>query len=167
MPNSVQPLGLYPTRLLCPWGFSRQEYWSGLPCPPPGDLPDPGINPVSPRSPALVGRFFTTSATWEAQIPHACICAVASVGSDSANLWTVAPCLLCPWDSPGKNTGVGCHALLQGILLTQGLNLHLLCLLDWQEGSLPLAPPGKPSNYLINLIHFFLKATGVMAMKTL
>ena len=34
--------GLYPSRLLCPWGFSRQQYWSGLPCPPPVDLPDPG-----------------------------------------------------------------------------------------------------------------------------
>ena len=47
-------------------GFSRQEYWSGLPCPPPGDLPNPGIKPVSLTSPALAGRFFTTSATWEA-----------------------------------------------------------------------------------------------------
>ena len=47
-------------------------------------------------------------------------------------------------DSPGKNTGVGCHALLQGIFLTQGLNPHLLCLLHWQVGSLPLVPPGKP-----------------------
>ena len=47
-------------------GFSRQGYWSGLPCPPPGDLPDPGIDPVSLRSPALAGGFFTTSATWEA-----------------------------------------------------------------------------------------------------
>jgi len=34
-------------------GFSRQEYWSGLPCPSPGDLPDPGIEPVSPKAPAL------------------------------------------------------------------------------------------------------------------
>ena len=49
-----------------PQGFSRQEYWSGLPCPPPGDLPDPGIEPVPIMSPALAGRFFTTSATWEA-----------------------------------------------------------------------------------------------------
>ena len=48
-------------------GFSRQEYWSGLPCPPPGDLPDPGIEPTSLLSPALAGMFFTTSATWEAQ----------------------------------------------------------------------------------------------------
>ena len=40
-------------------GFSRQEYWSGLPCPPPGDLPNPGIEPASLMSPALAGRFFT------------------------------------------------------------------------------------------------------------
>ena len=46
-------------------GFSRQEYWGGLPCPPPGDLPDPGIKPTSLPSPALVGGFFTTSITWK------------------------------------------------------------------------------------------------------
>ena len=46
-------------------GFSRQEYWSGLPCPPPGDLPNSGIEPVSLMTPALAGRFFTTSTTWE------------------------------------------------------------------------------------------------------
>ena len=42
-PDPVQPYGRYPARLLCRMGFSRQEYWSGLPCPTPGDLPDPGI----------------------------------------------------------------------------------------------------------------------------
>ena len=47
-------------------GFSRQEYWSELPFPPPGDLPDPGIETVSLTSPALAGRFFTTNTTWEA-----------------------------------------------------------------------------------------------------
>ena len=47
-------------------GFSKQEYWSGLPCPPPGDLPDPGIEPTSLMSFALAGRFFTISTTWEA-----------------------------------------------------------------------------------------------------
>ena len=47
-------------------GFSRQEYWTGLPCPPPGDLPNTGIKPRSLTSPALAGRFFTTSATGEA-----------------------------------------------------------------------------------------------------
>ena len=44
-------------------GFSRQEYWSGLPCPPPGDLPHPGIKTTSLMSPALAGGFFSTSAT--------------------------------------------------------------------------------------------------------
>ena len=47
-------------------GFSRQEYWSGLPLPPPGDLPDPGIELAFLMSPALAGGFVTTSATWEA-----------------------------------------------------------------------------------------------------
>ena len=47
-------------------GFSRQEYWSGLPYPSPGDLPDPGIKPESLRTLALTNGFFTTSATWEA-----------------------------------------------------------------------------------------------------
>ena len=45
--------------------FSRQEYWSGLPCLPPGDLSDPGIETA--LSPALAGEFFTNSTTWEAR----------------------------------------------------------------------------------------------------
>ena len=49
---SVVSDSLRPSSLLCPWGFSRQEYWSGLPCPPPGDLPNPRREP---RSPALQG----------------------------------------------------------------------------------------------------------------
>ena len=47
-------------------GFPRQEYWTGLPFPTPGDLPDPGIKPASLVSPALAGGFFTTIAAWEA-----------------------------------------------------------------------------------------------------
>ena len=46
-------------------GFPRQEYWSGLPCPPPGDLPDPGIRPASLMSLASAGGFFTTNTTWK------------------------------------------------------------------------------------------------------
>ena len=59
-------------------------------------------------------------------------------------------------DFPGKNTGVGCHTLLQGIFPTQGSNPHLLHLLHWQMCSLPLALPGKPSTSLglfISLAH--------------
>ena len=74
-----------------------------------------------------------------------CSCSVAWVMSDS--LWPYglqSARLLCLWDSPGKNTGVGFHALLQGIFPTQGSNMYLLHLVHWQVGSLPLAPPGKP-----------------------
>ena len=62
MPNSAIH-GLHVTRLLSPWDFSRQGYWSGLPFPSPGDLPDPGIEPGSPALQA----FFTNWATREAQ----------------------------------------------------------------------------------------------------
>ena len=48
--------------------FSRQEYWSEVPFPTPGDLPNPGIKPASLKSPALAGGFFTASTTWEAQL---------------------------------------------------------------------------------------------------
>ena len=46
--DSLRPHGLQPARLLYPWRFSRQEYWSGLPFPPPGDVPNSGIKPRSP-----------------------------------------------------------------------------------------------------------------------
>ena len=75
-----------------------------------------------------------------------CACKVASVVSDFLQPYELqSGRLLCPWDSPGKDTRVGCHAFLQGIFLTQGSNLHLLHLLHWQAGSLPLSPPGKPA----------------------
>ena len=60
--DSLQPNGLARQAPLS-MGFSRQEYWGGLPFPSPGDLPDPGIEPESLMSPALAGGFFTTSAT--------------------------------------------------------------------------------------------------------
>ena len=78
--NGVCVLHLFSHVQLCvtPWivarqallsmGFSRQECWSGLPYFPPGDLPDPGMEPVSPMSPALTGRFFTTGATQGKQL---------------------------------------------------------------------------------------------------
>jgi len=57
--------------------------------------------------------------------------------------------LLCPWNSPGKSTGVSCHFLLQEIFLTQGLNPSLLHLLYWKVGSLPAEPLRKPLLLLI------------------
>ena len=63
MSNSLQLHELQPAKLLCPWGFSREECWSGLLCPHPGNLPHPGIKSASPMSPALAGGFFITSTT--------------------------------------------------------------------------------------------------------
>ena len=72
------------------------------------------------------------------------VCQVTSVMSSSLRPYGQSPTrLFCPWDSPGKNTGVGCHALLRGTFPTQGWNPRLLCLLHWQASSLSLAPPGK------------------------
>ena len=68
--------------------------------------------------------------------------------SDSVQPYGPQPTrLLCPWDSPGNNTGVGRHAFLQGIFPTQELRQRLLSLLPWQGGSLALAPPGKPKSF--------------------
>ena len=93
-------------------GLCRQEYWVRLPCPPPGDLPDPGLEPTSLVSSALAGGFFTTSAT----LTHCSLVSVQfsqfsrSVVSDSSRPHGLQPTrLLRPWDFPGKRTGVGRH----------------------------------------------------------
>ena len=63
---TLQPYGQYVAcRAPLSMGFSRHKNWSGLPCPPPGNLPDPGIEPLSLTSPALGGGFFSPSATGE------------------------------------------------------------------------------------------------------
>ena len=100
-----------------------------------------GWESVSPYCVVLLfsNRIFT--ANWK----YMRLCAKMLQLCTTLQLCELKPAgLLCPWDSPGKNTGVGCHAFLQGIFLTQASKLHLLCLLHWQPGSLPLAPPGKP-----------------------
>ena len=130
--------------------FSRQEYWSGLPFPFPGDLPNPGIEPASL---ALEGMFLTTAAAKSLQ--------------SCPTLWPQRrqPTRLPrPWDTPGKNTGVGCHFLLQcrkvksesevaqscptpsdpmGCSLP-GSSVHGIFqakVLEWGAIALPLAPP--------------------------
>ena len=108
--------------------FSRQEYWSRLPCLPPEDLPNPGIKPVSPMTPALQADSLCTEPAgkpiclWEVIESVSC-----SVVPDS--LWPhgLQPTkLLYTWDFLGKDTGMAYHFLLQGIFPTQGLNLGLL-----------------------------------------
>ena len=71
-----------------------------------------------------------------------CCCLLMPVSLPPCGLYPTRS--LCLWDSPGKNTGVGCHFLLQGIIPTPEEDPDLLCLLHWQAGPLPLAPPGEP-----------------------
>ena len=81
-------------------------------------------------------------------------CSVVSVMSDSlrpTGLWPTR--LLCPWDLPGKNAGVGCHSLFQGIFLTQRLNPLLV---HWQVDSLPLSHLGSPLETMLFLPSLFL-----------
>ena len=114
--------------LLSP-GFSKQKYWSGLPCPPPGDLPDPGIEPESTVSPALrvdslpLGHQGSPCAhicICVCMYVHTCVCIyIYMKGKSLSRVWLLPT----PWtaayqpppsmDFPGKSTGVGCHCLLQ------------------------------------------------------
>ena len=113
-------------------GFSRQEYWSGLPWCPPGHLPHPGIEPTSLVSPALAVRFFAASTTC------CCCCYVTSVVSDSVRPHRQKPTRLPrPWDSPGKNTGVGCHFLLQCMKVKSEVGQSCPILCDPMDCSLP------------------------------
>ena len=70
-------------------GFFRQEYWSGLPCPPPGDLPDPGIEPMSPALQADSLPSDPPGKSW-VLVVCVCVCVSRSVVSNSAIPWTVA-----------------------------------------------------------------------------
>ena len=76
--------------------------------------------------------------------------------------------LLCLWDSPGKNTGVDCHALLQGIFPNQGLNLHLLCLLHCRRILYPLSHLGTLLNFFCMTCEaFMIGAPWILSPSTL
>ena len=104
--NSVI-LWLVACQVPLPMGFSRQEYWSGLPCPPPGGLPDPGIKPASLMSPALEGGFFTTSTIWEAHIWY------ESESESEAAQSCPTPCDPIDCSLPGSSV----HGIFQAIVL--------------------------------------------------
>ena len=116
----------------------------------------------------LGGRALTPPARSDLSNTPGCACMLdPAVMADS--LWPhgLYPTrLLCPWDSPGKNTGVGCHALLQGILLTQASNLHFLYLLHWQAGSLPPRKSNTPGSMLFGPFYIERRGWGFMKSHT-
>ena len=93
--------------------FSRQGYWSGLPRPPPQNLPDSGIKLVSLVSPALAGGFLTSSATWEAQYVHNwwCWLSTSTNGDNKTGSVTCRTAVWAQWDVGGGNTCQPCHSL--------------------------------------------------------
>ena len=100
---------------------------------------------------SIAGTFLACTSI-ESFVMHmmcVCVCAcVHSVMSDSLQTHGLQPArLLCPWDFPGKNTGVGCHFLLYGVFPTQELNLCCLQLLHWQADPVPLCHLGSPKAY--------------------
>ena len=143
------PCSLFQGGKVIPWASTASCWWLTLyTCGAFPRLTDfsfsfiQGWESVSPYCIVLLFRNRIFIANWKNMCA---MCQDASVVHNSLRLCELKPAgLLCPWDSPGKNTGVRCHAFLQGIFLTQASKLHLLCLLHWQLGSLPLAPPGKP-----------------------
>ena len=106
-------------------GFSRQEYWSGLPCPPPGDLPNPGVKPRSLTSTALVGRFFITSTPWEA--PQIGITTVCSL--EHSITWNLRRSFV-PLQGASSSSGWECSVC----------HPQLACLCYWRRESLLLSP---------------------------
>ena len=89
MSDSLWPHGLWPTRLLCPRGFSRQEYWSGLPCPPPGDLPNPGIKPSSSHCRWILHHL----SHWGSPRTLGWVACSFSRGSSKPRNWTGISCI--------------------------------------------------------------------------
>ena len=119
-------------------GFSRQEYWSGLPFPSLGDLPDPLIEPRSP----------TLQADWEGTqflVSVSCSIPLNSLQLHGLQLDRI----FYPWDSPGKNMGVSCHSLLQGIFPTRGSNPGLP---HCRQTLYPLSHQGSPTGFMVGLL---------------
>ena len=119
-------------------GFSMQEYWNGLPCPPPRDLPIPEIEPVSLMSPALTGGFITTTITWEARA-RPCCCSVTKLRLT----------LHSPTDCRTPGSFVPHH-------LPEFAQVHVQCIGDAIQPSHPLLPSSPsafdPSQDLVDCI---------------
>ena len=155
MPDSLHPCGVQPTRLPCPWEFSRQEYWSRLPCPLPGDLPNPGIEPKSPAlqedsSPMeTLGKpkFIYSGTEREREsvcvCVRVCVCVCVCVRARAQS----CPTLCNPMDCslPGSSDqGIFRASILEWVAISYARGYFLWHLLHWQVDSLPVTPPGKP-----------------------
>ena len=125
---------------------------------PPCPLPTPGVysnsSPLSQWCHPTISSSVVPFSSCLQSFPAAA--AAAKSPQSYLTLCDPVDCSLpgsCPWDSPGKNTGGGCHFLLQGIFLNQGWNLRLLRFLQWLAGSLPASHQGSPNNALSTTLY--------------
>ena len=122
-------------------GFSRQEYWNGLPFPSP-------VGSSLPRDwtqvSCIAGRFFII---WATIMNYLCTGSVTLLCLTLQLQGLQSTSLLCSWNFPDKNIGMGCHFLLQGIFSVHGWNP---CLLHWKADSSPLNHLGSPHNGLLH-----------------
>ena len=170
MSDSLWPHGLEPARLLCPWDSPGKETGVGCHALLQGIFPTQGQDSRiagrfftiwATREASSFLDFLLIQVTTEYWIEFPVLYSMFSLviyfihACMHAKWLHSCPTLCDPMDwSPqgssvhwifqARTLKVGCHVLLQGIFFTQGSNLHLLCLLHWQVGSLPVAPPGKP-----------------------
>ena len=142
MSNSVRPHGWQPTRLPHPWDTPGKNTREGLPCHPPGDLPNPGIKP---RSQALQVDSLPAEPQGKpknTRVGCCCCCCVTSVMSDSVQPHGWQPTRLPhPQDSPGENTGVGCRFLLQCMKVKSKSEAAQLC--PTPSDPMDCSPPGS------------------------
>ena len=123
--------------------FPRQEYWSGLPFPSPGDLPNLGIKAASPTSPALAGGLLTVEPAGKPTTY--CQEYYQSPGLSHVQLYAIPRTIAC-------QALLSVHGILQARILEwvaipfqiQGSDQRLFCRLHWRADSLPPVPPGKP-----------------------
>ena len=114
-------------------GFLRQEHWSGLPCPPPGDFPHTGLKPASLTSPALAVVFFTTSATWESPYCITLLIRASSLSVTSQHKMAAgAPAITCIFDQEEEvrertRAPPGASAPFENLFLkiTPGTSIHI------------------------------------------
>ena len=126
--------------------FSRQEYWSQLPFPPPGDLPNPGIKPESPAFPALTGDFFILNHWGSSQDigmgSYSLLQGIFPTQGSNLDFLHCRQILYClSHQGIPRILELGCYFLLQGNFLIQGSNPHLL---PWQVNSLHWATTEAP-----------------------
>ena len=131
-PTLCDPMNYIACQAACSMGFSRQEYWSELPCPPPGDIPNLGVESKSLMSPSLAGRSFTTSITCE------------SPPNQFSSVTQSCPTLCSPMDC--SIPGVPVHHQLPELAQT-----HVYRVGDAVQLSHPLSSPSPPAFNLSQL----------------